>query len=196
MTCHILSTPNVGTIIALENFTMARSTATLRRSANRTSENLRPVACLAFTSEGEERQVDLHAPRSVRRGGRWVVQLMDLWVASLLPGDVLDLTFEMTTHAAGGVDTRLTAIDALHFSRGFIVPTTRELWWEAAADRALHGRYAQAISVKRKAEPPASVVIPTRPAEPPAPIDAVVGRVRDLLPHVACYPRVSWRFGT
>lgn len=120
---------------------------------------------------------------------------MDLWVASLFPGDVLDLSFDIVTCADGGADPRTASLDALHFARGFIVPATRELWWDDPADRVLHGRRAQSIAVRRTAEPTPDV----RPAPDPAQSSSgsgtsAVARIHQLLPHTARYPRVEWRF--
>jgi hypothetical protein len=167
-----------------------RTLSSSRTTANR-GPGARSTALISFVSDGKEKQVDLRAPRSVRRGGRWMVQLMDLWVASLIPGDVLDLAFEIVTTGDGDTDQRVVSLDALHFARGFIVPATRELWWDDPADRVVHGRCAQSIAV-HKAPPPIAHASP--PPAPPASDASSVARIHNLLPHIAGYPQVAWRF--
>src|SRR5580700_9753930 len=102
---------------------------------------MRPTASLTFVCQAQARSVDLGAPRRVRRSGRSMVSLMDLWVATLLPADVLDVTFEIVTDEVDAVRPS-APLDGLRFARGFIATATRELWWENAADRALHGARA------------------------------------------------------
>jgi hypothetical protein len=116
-----------------------------------------------------------------------MVSLMDLWVATLLPADVLDVTFEIVTDE-GDAARRSAPLDGLRFGRGFIATTTRELWWENAADRALHG--ARAHSVLVHVEPG-----PLAPAEAvPSPSPVAAAHLCRLLPHASRnYPPVQWR---
>jgi hypothetical protein len=148
---------------------------------------MRPTASLTFVCQGEARSVDLGAPRRVRRSGRSMVSLMDLWVATLLPADVLDVTFEIVTDE-GDTARRSAPLDGLRFGRGFIATTTRELWWEDAADRALQGARAQSVLVHVEPGPLAL-------AEPvPGPSPVATANLSRLLPHASMtYPPVQWR---
>jgi hypothetical protein len=133
--------------------------------------------------------VDLGAPMPVRRRGQWMVALIDLWVASLLPGDVFDRAFEIVACEAGGTEHRVV-LDGLHFARGFFALRTRELWWADRADGALHGLRVKSIVVRAKAEP-LHIVPPPRPSVARAPS---VADLRRLLPHTAAgYPFVEFR---
>ena len=164
-----------------------RSGATLETTTTR-ARRPPPASSITFVLDGEERRVDLRAPRSIRRGGRRVVQLIDLWVASLLPGDFLELTFEIVTSGSGGV--RCSApLEALQFAHGFVDLDGRELWWDDPTATPLQGLRAQAIVVL-DGEPRRTVV-------PPKPPESRVGPVLDLhrlLPRATCgYPAVEWR---
>jgi hypothetical protein len=117
-----------------------------------------------------------------------MVSLMDLWVATLLPADVLDVTFEIETEEGDAVQ-RSAPLDGLRFARGFIATTTRELWWEDAADRALQGAHARSVLVRVEAGPLALAEAVASP--PPA---APTADLRRLLPHTSrTYPPVEWR---
>jgi hypothetical protein len=117
-----------------------------------------------------------------------MVSLMDLWVATLLPADVLDVTFEIVTDG-GDAARRSAPLDGLRFARGFIATTTRELWWEDAADRALQGARAHSVLVHVEPGPLAlAEAVPSLQPAAPAP------DLRRLLPHASkTYPPVQWR---
>jgi hypothetical protein len=117
-----------------------------------------------------------------------MVPLIDLWVATLLPADVFDVTFEVVTIDDEGQAIRSAPIDGLRFARGFVVASTRELWWEDASDRALQGVVAHSI-VACVHRATAETVVPDPPAHPVSDAD-----LRRLLPHVGrTYPAVEWR---
>jgi len=121
-----------------------------------------------------------------------MVPLIDLWVASLLPADVFDVTFEIVTIDGEGEALRSAPLDGLRFARGFIAASTRELWWEDAADRALQGVVAHSIvaCARVEARTPLAQAAPASPST-----HAVsVADLRRLLPHVGrSYPTVELR---
>jgi hypothetical protein len=179
----------LGTIVAL-HVGMAWLNDRISQRTARQGSARRPTGSITFVSNGEERRVDLGAPMPIRRGRDRMVQLIDLWVASLLPGDILDRTFEIVTSSARGAAQRVGTLDALHFARGFIVLGTCELWWRDPADGAFNGRCVESIVVRVKAEPLPLVALPRpRVARAPSASD-----LRRLLPHTAAgYPFVEWR---
>jgi len=121
-------------------------------SMPRRSESIRHIT---FASEGEVRRVDLRAPIAVRRGSRWLVPLVDLWVASGLPGNLLDLAFEMITTDSVGGAIRTNTLDPQRFARGFVGLHGGQLWWDDPADAALNGSVARTIFVRQQLEPAA-----------------------------------------
>jgi hypothetical protein len=145
---------------------------------------------VTFVLGGEERRVDLRAPRPVRLDGRSMVPLIDLWVASLLPGDLLELVFEIVTSGPGGAVRCSPPIDPLRFARGFIEIETRELWWDDPDDGNLHGLRARTIVVAAKVQRPP----PPPPAKPAEHRTISFAELRRLLPHaVDAYPPVLLR---
>jgi hypothetical protein len=105
------------------------------------------VHTISFVSGGEVRRVDLRTPCAIRRGRRRVVQLLDLWVATMLPGELLDLTFTLVTCRDDRGRHLSARVDALTFAKGFITPATRELWWDDPADRRLQGQGVESVVV-------------------------------------------------
>jgi hypothetical protein len=178
--------------MALRNLALARTPA---NSAEPQASN----RSVTFVHEGHEHQVDIAAPRAIRRGRRRMVQLMDLWVASLLPGDFLELRFSLVTSNHAGVVRRSAPLEALHFARGFVSRRERALFWEED-DGALNGLRLESIEV---APALASVVrmvpaktLPVRPPppHPPHPRHPLRLDLRRLLPHAMPYPQVQWQF--
>jgi hypothetical protein len=133
---------------------------------------------LAFVLDGDERGVDLRAPGVVRRAGRRMVQLVDLWVASLLPGDLLDLDFELVALGPDGDEIR-TRLDALTFTRGLVALCTRQLWWpEDARAHLPHGLVLRAVVVRRVPRPsPEEAPRPATTPARPAPSATILARV-------------------
>jgi hypothetical protein len=113
------------------------------------------IGHISFACHGVVRQVDLRGPMAVRRGSRWLVPLVDLWVASGLPGNLLDLTFEMITSDAIGGAIRTNTFDPQRFARGFVALCDGRLWWDDPAEVALNGRVARAIFVRQLLDPAA-----------------------------------------
>ena len=119
-----------------------------------------------------------------------MVQLIDLWVASMLPGMLLDHTFEIVTTAAGPEATTSAPLDALHFARGLVALATRELWWDDPADTPLNGRRVESIVARAQAEPSLDVTAPRSQVRRAISMPDL----RRLLPHTArAYPFVEWR---
>ena len=140
--------------------------------------------------DGVKRNVDLGAPKPVRRKGRWMVQLIDLWVASGLPGDLLDLTFEIVTLGPGGEVGCSAPLGPTELARGYVSLAKRELWWDDQVGSTLDGLCVHTIVVCGAAAPASRV------APPEAPEKGGVSTVdlRRLLPHMAVrYPIVQWR---
>jgi hypothetical protein len=169
---------------------MNRQTATPRLAVTKRDPRTGKDDSIIFVSDGQERHVNLHAPRPVRRKGRSMVSLIDLWVASLLPGSFLDLTFQIVASGAGGAVRANAPVDALLFARGFVAVTQHELWWDDPADAALNGFRLHSVVVRADVSPlPPSP--PTRPEQTRAPIVANLARI---LPVAAFgYPAVQWR---
>lgn len=155
---------------------------------------------ITFVSDGEERRVDLNAPRARRRKGRTMVHLMDLWVASLLPGDFLDLRFEIVTTGSGGAVRCSHAIEALEFSRGTIDVDSHTLSWDTPGGHLLNGLRALSIVVIPTAS---SQVVSIKPIASPATVASTkptvhrissVADLQRLLPYVPrVYPKVELR---
>lgn len=144
---------------------------------------------LPFVVGGEECRVDLRGPQPVRRGSRWVVQLVDLWVATMLPWDVIDLTFDVVARAPDGPSIVYGPIDGLHFAQGFVAVATKELRWDQAREGTPHGLRAVAVVAHVRAQ--------SAPEAPPAPVPRPLApspSIVRLLPHAgSAYPVVKWR---
>jgi hypothetical protein len=169
---------------------MMRSNATPRQAADKRSSRLGKADSIVFAYNGEERHVNLHAPRPVRRKGRSMVSLIDLWVATLLPASFLDLAFHVVASGAGGAVRANAPVDALLFARGFVTIAQHELWWDDPADGALNGFRLHSVVV-RPTESAGPAVTPPPPIEP-RPL--TVANLARLLPHVMVgYPAVRWR---
>jgi hypothetical protein len=144
---------------------------------------------IGFVLEGEERHVDLRAPRPIRMDGRLMVPLIDLWVASLLPGDLLDLSFAIVTSGPEGSARCSPSLEPLLFARGFIDVETRQLRWDDPAECAIHGQRAHTVVVSARAKATAQA-----PVMPPPDRSISVAELRRLLPHaVDSYPPVVLR---
>jgi len=131
----------------------------------------------------------------VERNGTWMVPLMDLWVATMLPGDIFDLSFRMVTGVASETDPACV-VDGMLFARGFIDIATRQLWWSDGAASALVGTCPRTIVVTSHAE-----LVPMRSAQARTtrelPARLSVADLRRLLPIAATrYPAIEWRDAT
>ena len=84
---------------------------------------------ISFLVDGRRRRVSLSRVALVERGGRLVAPLLDLWVASALPGDLLDLQFEIVVELSHGRSATLPAIDGPGMTRAFVELSTGRLWW-------------------------------------------------------------------
>jgi hypothetical protein len=115
-----------------------------------------------------------------------MVQLIDLWVATMLPWEVLDLTFDVIAAAPVGDSILCGPLDGLRFAGGFVDLATRELWWDDPRDDTPHGLRAVAVVANVRAESE------RQPAPPPRPSVTLASLAR-LLPHgTAAYPTVEW----
>jgi hypothetical protein len=170
---------------------MARRTESSFHATAMLASALREADPVTFTLEGQERRVDLRAPRPIRRDGRWMAHLMDLWVASSLPGEFLDLHFELVTSGPGDTIHRSRPLEPLHFARGMVDVTRRDLWWDDPADRVLIGLRMESVVVVREA-PPARDAAPESGVRRVAPVS--IDHLHRLLPRVVrAYPTVEWR---
>jgi hypothetical protein len=155
-----------------------------------TPRNLRPGS-IPFVLDGESEPVALTAPAPVRRSGRSMVHLVDLWVASGLPGDVIDLAFEIVPP---GSTVPAARVEGLDFARGFLVLATRELWWERRRDLPSGlcvGSVVVRAPVMEAAHPAMPATVAPLTADMPSPL-AALARV---LPHAtASFPAVRWRW--
>lgn len=123
-----------------------------------------------------------------------MVSLIDLWVASMLPGCLLDLGFQIVATGAAGAVRACAPVDALLFARGFVAVASRELWWDDPADGALNGFRLQSIIVRPADPSPVPAPASPRPAARIEHRHLSVARLTRLLPHVAeAYPVVEWR---
>jgi hypothetical protein len=182
---------DVGTIVATWVGVMALRKRAPGYNPAMSVEASDPDRSVLFVKDGQEHPVDLGAPKSVRKGRRRVVHLIDLWVAAMLPADFLELKFELVGRDAEGLVRRSPRIDALTFSRGFVTRPGRRLGWECPGGE-LEGVVLESILVHPApvapvllARPANDQVLPRRPA--PLKIDL------RLLPHAVAYPRVEWR---
>jgi hypothetical protein len=117
-----------------------------------------------------------------------MVQLIDLWVATLLPGNFLDLDFELVTSGTGDGIHRVGPIDALRFAHGLVALGSQELWWDKAGGDHLNGLRLHGVVASARPEParPSAIEEPRRSVSD---VD-----LRRLLPHVSRpYPFVVWR---
>jgi hypothetical protein len=144
---------------------------------------------LTFVQDGKPSAVDLDAPMAERRGSRWMVRLMDLWVATLLPGDIFDLSFKIRAFDLADGRRRVARVDGLVFARGFLVTATRELWWENEAEGVLAGSRIYAVEVCTAVDAPTAA-----PETAWRPGPASVATIHRLLPLTrVAYPPVEWR---
>jgi len=151
---------------------------------------------LTFELDGEPRTADIGAPMPIERNGTWMVSLMDLWVATMLPGDIFDLSFRMVTGGASETDPA-SVVDGMTFARGFIDIATRQLWWGDGVASALVGTCPRAILVTSHAELARTRYAPTHHPAPTTPARLSVADLRRLLPIAAArYPAIEWRDGT
>ena len=139
---------------------------------------------LTFVHDGRTVMVDLGAPMPVWRAGMRMVRLIDLWVATMLPEDVLDVRFTLVT---SGSPAQVVTVDGLSFARGFIALDTRALFWPDGENAPLAGSRATTIvahgsaSARKERGASAGRVAP-------------VVDLRKLLPILSApYPTVAWR---
>lgn len=149
---------------------------------------------LTFLHEGQETGVELGKVASVRRGGRRVVQLLDLWVASGLPGELLDLSFEILAEDDDGREVSSSSVDAVRLASGYVGIVTRRLWWDGCRDGVPHGMLVRAIVVHA---PPPGALFPVTAPPKPTPARAIDPKYARVLPAIAFgYPPVEWRLRT
>jgi hypothetical protein len=155
----------------------------------------------AFVVDGKVHPVNINGPRSVWRAGRRMVPLIDLWVATLLPFDVLDLTFQVVARRPETGRTREYSMDALCFARGFLALRTRELWWDDQRVGTPHGWTASSVMARVGAGD--TPVLGPAPVHGPPPtladgarglLEVTLANLQRLLPHAALgYPAVAVR---
>jgi hypothetical protein len=145
---------------------------------------------MAFVLGSEECRVDLHGPQPVRRGKQPMVRLIDLWVATMLPWDVLDLTFDVLASGPGGATVLCGPLEGLRFSAGFVSLASGELWWDHGRKGTPHGLRAVAVVAHVRSEPSPEKLTPPALARP----TVTLANLARLLPHAeTAYPPVEWR---
>jgi hypothetical protein len=73
-------------------------------------------------------------------------------VASGLPGNLLDLAFDLVTSDPSDRAIRTSTFDPQRFARGFVALHRGQLWWDDPAEATLNGRVARAIVVRPQLE--------------------------------------------
>jgi hypothetical protein len=94
-----------------------------------------------------------------------VVSLVDLFIATLLPDDLFDLTFEIaTTHRDGPrrARARRGPFDGLRLAHAYVAVETRTLHWDEGAPPIAEGARVDAVLVRRRAPPPARATTDAR----------------------------------
>jgi hypothetical protein len=118
-----------------------------------------------------------------------MVCLMDLWVASGLPGDFLDLSFEIVTVRSA----RAVTLEPERFARGHLSLATRELWRDDSEVQGSTGLCVRSIVVRPRAEPrPRTTWV--RKLEPAPPQDSA-RRMILVAPYAVGYPFGACRMG-
>jgi hypothetical protein len=104
---------------------------------------------IAFVKDGKRRRVRLASVAAIQRCGRLVVPLVDLWVATLMPGDLLDMEFEIVAEGttAGGV--RPPAIAGPRLPSAYLELKTRRLWWDGPREGLPHGRVVHSVVIRQ-----------------------------------------------
>jgi len=109
---------------------------------------------IAFVLNGKRRRVPLASVAAVRRGGRLVAPLVDLWVASALPGDLFDSRFEIVADDSMGKTVWSAAIDGLLLPRAFVETATIRFWWDGPRAELPHGLVVQSVVVRSSMSQP------------------------------------------
>jgi hypothetical protein len=151
----------------------------------------RKTDMIPFVHDGRTVRVDLGAPMQVSRDGTRMVGLIDLWVSTMLPGDIFDMRFTLLAAASGssGAASEVVSVDGLSFARGFLAVGTRELFWPDRENAGVVGARVDAIvtsgCVARARAP--------RARAPRAPRTRGID-LRRILPMLSTpYPPIAWR---
>ncbi len=75
--------------------------------------------------------------------------LVDLWVASALPGDLFNSRFEIVAEDPTGRGTGSVPIDGLLLPRAFVDVSTLRLWWDGPNVGVPHGLVVQSVVISR-----------------------------------------------
>jgi hypothetical protein len=102
---------------------------------------------------GKQRRVRLASVAAIRRGGRLVVPLVDLWVATLLPGDLPDMEFEVVAEGETQDGARAPAIAGVSLPRAYLELMTRRLWWDGPCNGLPHGRVVRSVVINGRPGP-------------------------------------------
>jgi hypothetical protein len=103
---------------------------------------------IPFVLDGKRRRVPLASVAAVRRGGRPVAPLVDLWVASALPGDLFENCFEIVAEDATGKTVCSVPIDGPLLTRAFVDVATLRLWWDGPNAGVPHGLVVQSVVIR------------------------------------------------
>ena len=97
---------------------------------------------------------------AIHRGGRLVVPLVDLWVATLSPGDLPDLEFEVV--AEGLTEDAVRPIAGANLPRAYLELITRRFWWDGPYNGLPHGRVVRSVIVREASQTSEAIWAPTR----------------------------------
>jgi hypothetical protein len=103
---------------------------------------------ITFIMNGKQRRVRLASVAAVHRGGRLVVPLIDLWVASQLPGDLPDMEFEIVAEGVTDDGVAPPAIAGPSLPRAYLEVQTRRLWWDGPRNGLPHGRVVRSVVIR------------------------------------------------
>ncbi|HTQ47168.1 MAG TPA: hypothetical protein VMI75_30645 [Polyangiaceae bacterium] len=104
---------------------------------------------IAFVMDGKERRVQLSSVAATQRGGRLVVPLIDLWVATLLPGDLPDMEFEVVAEGVTEDAVSPPMIAGPDLPRAYVELRTLRFWWDGPYNGLPLGRVVRSVIIRQ-----------------------------------------------
>ncbi len=150
----------------------------------------RSTDVVSIELEADVSRVDLRTLATLRRGGRSVVPLIDLWVASLLPWDVFDLSFEIVGTGPDGEPFRSAPVGGLLLASAFVTLSSHEVVWDVSDEITPPGVRIESL-VASVDEAPRPLVV--RSSAMPTGVATLANLSRVLAPTPEDYPPVEWR---